>query len=160
MTDPSDALPLFQSALLADQIPLRPGSIDRQLFAAPDEVNGKFRMSYLRLQGKVITALVQYVAIEPIDGLPCFHLGYAVPEQYRRQGIARGAVLAAFSEMENGYSRSWPRRFFVEAVISPDNTGSKKVAEALFRSPPESITDSVSGKLALRYLRTAGADSR
>jgi hypothetical protein len=157
MTDPSNALPLFQSALLAGQIPLRPGRIDQALFAAPDEVNGKFRMSYLRLQERVITALVQFVALDPIDGLPCFHIGYAVPEPYRRQGIARSAVLSAFSEMEHGYGRNWPQRFFVEAVVSPDNIGSKKVAEALFESAPEPITDSVSGKPALRYLRAAGA---
>jgi hypothetical protein len=156
MTDPSHALTLFQEALDAGQIPLQPGIVDKELFLAPDEVNGRLRLSYLRLRNKTIIALVQLVALEPLDGAAYFQLGYAVPEQFRGKGIAKGATAAALAEMISGFGRAGIHDFFVEAIVGVDNIASQRLAAALLTKYPEAITDSVSGKPALRYLHRLG----
>ena len=156
MTDPSDALSLFQKALDAGQIPLQRGIVDKEIFLAPDEVNGHLRLSYLRLRNKTIIALVQFVALEPLNGALYFQLGYAVPEQFRGRGIAKQATQAALAEMVLGFERAGIHDFFVEAIVGSNNIASQKLAATLFAKTPEAFTDSVSGKPALRYLSRLG----
>jgi hypothetical protein len=116
-------------------------------------VNDHLRLSYLKLRDKTILALVQFVLIEPLDGLPCFHAGYAVPEQYRGQGIAKAAFAGALAELLQGFGRAGVAEFYVEAVVGENNLASQRICEAVLGGPAESIKDSVSGKPALRYLK-------
>jgi RimJ/RimL family protein N-acetyltransferase len=153
MTDPSDAVPHFQQALLAGRIPLQRGTTHKDLFVAQDDVNDHLRLSYLKLRDKTILALVQFVLIEPLDGLPCFHAGYAVPEQYRGQGIAKAAFAGALAELLQGFGRAGVAEFYVEAVVGENNLASQRICEAVLGGPAASIKDSVSGKSALRYLK-------
>lgn len=105
MTDPSDALPLFQRSLTLGQIPMQRGTLDRSLYVASDEVNGHHRLSYMKLRDRTILAMVQFVNIDPLDGIPCFQTGYAVPENFRRQGFGKSAFEAALNEMALGFGR-------------------------------------------------------
>ena len=155
MTDPSDALPLFQKALTLGQIPTQRGILDTSLFLATDNVNGHHRLSYMKLRGKTIMALVQFVSIDPLDGIPCFQAGYAVPTAFRGQGLAQTSFKAALAEMVRGFGRFGD--FFVEAIVGIDNPFSQKISAAVLGGVPQQVTDSVSGKPALRYLRRCGA---
>jgi RimJ/RimL family protein N-acetyltransferase len=125
MTDPSNALQSFQQALLLGGIQLRRGVLDKDLYVYVDEADGQRRFTYVRLEGSTVTAFVNFALCEPIDGTPCFSIGYAVPEAYRNQGRAKEAVRAAISEMQHGFGRHG-YSFYVEAIVGADNKPSQQ----------------------------------
>jgi hypothetical protein len=153
MTDPSAALASFQQALIAGDIAIQPGALDKAIFVHSDRPNGYPRLTYVRLKGRNVTALVMYVRIEPIDDIPTYAVGYAVPDQYRAQGRAKDIIGASVTELTVGLARNGIARFYIEAVIGVDNLASQRVAAATLNAHPTSITDSVSGQPALHYLR-------
>lgn len=89
ITDPSTGLQSFQQALLQGTIQLERGALDRDLYVHFDKANGERRLTYVRLEGKIVTAFVNFVQCDRIEGKPCFGIGYAVPEAYRNQGRAK-----------------------------------------------------------------------
>jgi RimJ/RimL family protein N-acetyltransferase len=99
-----------------------------------------------------VTALVILVLVEPIDGVPCFHIGYAVVETSRNQGAATQAVLGAIAELRNGLGRAGPAKFCIEAMIGTDNKASQRVVEKAGFPAPKETTDEVSGSPALQYV--------
>jgi hypothetical protein len=155
MTDPSDAMISFQQGLAAGEIPLQKGALDPDIFVHLDRPNGLTRFTYVRLNHQTVVALVMFVITDPLDGIPCFQIGYAVPEAYRGQGYAKSIVKAGIAELKNGLSRAHPAGapFYVEAVVGIDNEASKRVAEATISTTPDAVTDSVSGLPALHYVR-------
>lgn len=155
MTDPSDALLAFQRQLLAGALPLQPCTVP-ELFVLADQPSGKARFSYLAVEGRTLKALVMLAHNGHESELPCFQIGYAVAEQYRRQGLARRALSQAIMELQKGLARAGHPEFFAEAVVGLDNVASKRICEEEFPDPPEQITDSFSGVPALRYLKKVG----
>jgi RimJ/RimL family protein N-acetyltransferase len=153
MTDPTTALQSFQQELLRGAMQLRPGVLDKNLYLHVDNPNGQTRFTYVKLKGKkTVTAFVEFATCEPIEGRPCFALGYAVPEAYRKQGRAKEAVSAAMSEMRHGFGRIG-MIFYIEAIVGADNKASQHIAEQLISDTPEAITDEISGLPAFRYVR-------
>jgi len=159
MTDPSHALKSFQEGFLLGEIQLQRGDIDRELFVHRDEPNGTFRFTYVRLQRQTVTAFVEFVICDPIEGALCFNIGYAVPEAYRSQGRAKNAVSAAIAELKQGLARSKITTFCVEAIVGIDNKASQHVAAETISTTPVAITDQVSGLPALHYLRRIRQDA-
>jgi hypothetical protein len=153
MTDPYQALVSFQQALLLGSVDLRPGELDPKLFVHADRPNGAMRLTYVRLEGLSVTALVSVVHAEPLEGLPCFQIGYAVAELYRKQGRAIEAVEGALLELQHGLARAGISAFYVEAVIDTDNEASQRVARKTLSAAPDPVTDGPSGWAALHYLR-------
>jgi hypothetical protein len=100
MTDPLNALQSFQQVFLTGGMELQPGALDSDLYLNLDDADGVTRFTYVKLQGKTVTAFVIFGACAPIEGRPCFAIGYAVPEAYRNQGRAKEAVRAALAEMQ------------------------------------------------------------
>jgi RimJ/RimL family protein N-acetyltransferase len=153
MTDPSNALRSFQQALLRGETQLKRGFLDRDLYVQFDEPEGGSRFTYVRMQGRTVTAFVEFVLCDPIEGVPCFGIGYAVPEAYRSQGRAKEAIGAAISEMQNGLGRIGIPAFYVEAMIGADNKASQRVAEQVISDTPVAVKDQISGLPAFRYVR-------
>ncbi len=153
MTDPAIALQSFQQALLNGEIKLQPGLLDKNIYVYVDRPNGSRRLTYVRLEGTTVTAFVEFVPCEPIEGTPCFSIGYAVPEAYRNKGRAKEVISAALSEMKRGLSRIGMPVFHVEAIVAADNKPSQRVAEQVISDTPVAVTDEVSGLPALRYVR-------
>ncbi|HXO04858.1 MAG TPA: GNAT family N-acetyltransferase [Candidatus Sulfotelmatobacter sp.] len=152
MTDPSTALQSFQQELIRGGIQLRPGALDKNLYLYVDNPKGETRFTYVKLKGRrTVTAFVEFATCEPIEGKPCFAIGYAIPEVYRKQGRAKEAVSAAISEMRHGFGRIG-MVFYVEAIVGADNKASQHIAEQLISDKPEAITDHISGLPAFRYL--------
>jgi GNAT acetyltransferase-like protein len=154
MTDPSNALQSFQQGLPQLRKRLRPGVLDPNLYLYVENPGGggQGRLTYVRLEGKTVTAFVEFVPYDPIEGMPCFNIGYAVPHAYRNQGRAKEVVKAALAEMQHGFGRVFPV-FYVEAIIGADNKQSQRIAEQLISDTPVSMTDEISGLPALQYVR-------
>lgn len=153
MTDPYRAFVSFQEALLRGGIDLRPGVLDPELYVLADKPGGISRLTYVRLEGTTVTALVTVVHADRMEGWPCLHLGYAVAEPYRRQGRATEAVQAALTELLLAYARAGVPGFYVEAIVGIENEGANGVARRTLSPTPEPVVNSVSGESALHYLR-------
>jgi hypothetical protein len=153
MTDPFAALESFQEAFANGVLSLQRGVIDPELFIHVDHPNGSTRrFTYVRLDRRTVTALVMFVLVDPLEGSPCFQIGYAVPERYRAQGRAKDIVVAAIAELKRGLTGNGVPAFYVEAVVGTDNEPSMRVAAATLSTSPVQITDHVSGLPALQYL--------
>ena len=153
MTDPNNALILYQEAFDLGKIPLQRGALDQELFVAVDEPNGHVRFSYMRVKGLILTGLVMFAQNGLVDGHPCFNLGYAVPLAYRGKGLAKSILVASLAELEFGLTRAGIEMIHIEAVIHVDHRVSQRVAESVFFDPPTEILDSESGLPALHYAR-------
>lgn len=153
MTDPFEALKSFQQALRRGVIQLQRGAVDLNLYLHVDSPNGQLRFTYVRLEGKTVTAFVNFAKCDPIEGRPCFNIGYAVPEAYRNQGRAKDAIGAAILEMQHGFARNGVPTFYVEAIVGVDNKPSQHVAEQAISATPTAVTDQVSGLPAFQYVR-------
>jgi RimJ/RimL family protein N-acetyltransferase len=153
MVDPLNALLSFQQAFLSGQIELQPAILEG-LYSHLDEPDGERRLTYVRMDGTTVTAFANFLQCDPIEGLPCLAVGYAVPEAYRNQGRAKEIVNAAMSDLRQvlGQSGQHPA-FFVEAIVGAANIASQRVAEQVISAESEAITDQLSGLPALRYVR-------
>jgi len=153
MTDPSSALHSFQKELLRGKIPLQRGAVNPDLYLHGDHPHGTPRLTYVKLENSTVTAFVSFVLCDPIEGIPCFNIGYAIPEAYRNQGRAKEIIGMAISEMRHGLGRTGASAFYVEAIVGADNKPSQRVAEQAISATPVTITDEVSGLPALQYVR-------
>lgn len=157
MTDPYQALISFQQALVLGNIDLRPCALDPKLYVFPDKPEGRMRLTYVRLDEAAVTALVSVVHADPIDGVPCFQIGYAVAGPYRGQGRSVEAVKAALAEMEYGFAKAGIAAFHVEAIIDAGNEAAHAVARRTLSTTPEPVADSASvDASSLHYVRKFG----
>jgi RimJ/RimL family protein N-acetyltransferase len=152
MTDPSAALESFQAAFANGELSLQRGVIDPQLFVHVDRPQGVPRFTYVRFDRRTVSALVMFASVGPLHDIPCFQIGYAVPERYRGHGRAKEIVVAAIAELKRGLTRNGVAEFYVEAVVGTDNEPSMRVAAATLSTSPEAITDHFSGLPALHYI--------
>lgn len=153
MTDPATALQSFQQALLSGSVHIQPGLVDPKLYVHFDKPNGEPRITYVRLEGETVTAFVEFVPCEPINGNRCWNVGYAVPDEYRSQGRAKEIMIAAVSDLREASDRLGLRVFYVEAIVGIENKPSQRVAEQTISDRPETVTDQVSGLPAFRYVQ-------
>lgn len=153
MTDPHDALVSFQAMLPLGVLQLHKCDLDPNLQVHRDEpAPGVQRLTYVYTDNEIVTALAMFVNVEPVEGRPCFMIGYAVPPEYQRQGRAKAIVRAAVAEVRNGFGRVRVLPLYVEAIVGKENLPSRKVAEATISKSPKALTDEVSGKPAFQYL--------
>ncbi|ANK92739.1 hypothetical protein AMK01_CH03316 [Rhizobium sp. N6212] len=153
MTDPMTALISFQQELKRGSIDLQRCETDPNLFVHVDRPAGTPRFTYVKLDGKTVTAMAIFAVVEPIDRIRCFHLGYAVPEKLRGQGKGKDIVAASIKELVNGFSRTPITTFYIEAIIGADNDASHKIASKVLSGMPTPVTDEVSGLPAFQYLK-------
>jgi RimJ/RimL family protein N-acetyltransferase len=116
-----------------------------------DDANGESRLTYaLAGPGNVVKAIAIYISAGFHEGVPCFQLGYAVDESFRKQGIATEVVKKSLDEMRTGFKSHMPR-FYVEAVVGKSNEASNRLASKLLSSTPKDGIDEVSGESAFQY---------
>lgn len=152
MTDPSDALISFQQAYLTGKIPLQKGELDPNVYVHMDRPNGEIRLTYVRLIDRAVTAIVIFVQCDPLENLPCFSIGYAVPEPFRRKGLAKTTIRSAIEEMKMGLKRNGVSSFYIEAIVGDNNEASRSLAEQTISKTSKSVVDQFSGQAAQQYL--------
>lgn len=153
LTNPYHALVSFQEALEAGEIELQPGELDANVYVHVDHPNGTPRLTYVRLHNGKVTSFVNLVPCDPVEGVPCFNIGYAVPRDFRNQGRARDLVQAAIAELSRGLARNGITTFYIEAIVGKDNVPSQHVAESTLSPDGIPGTDSLSGVSIYQYLR-------
>ena len=156
LPDPHDALESFQHFLRLGQLWPNPVPLNPGLHIHRDRANGGDRITYVMLDAQTVTAFVCFVPCAPVEGRPCFTIGYAVPPAYRHQGRAMQIVAAAVAQMQRGLGRNGVPIFYVEAMVGADNFEAQRVAAQTISDAPVAVTDQGSGLPALRYLRKFG----
>lgn len=154
LTDPHNALLSFQRALQNHAVAPQPGELDPSVLVYADQPNGVLRLTYVRLEGQKVAALVSFIESEPIEpGVPCYGIGYALHQKYRQQGRAKSLVEAAVKELRNGLGRNRVSALHVEAIVGVDNVGSQHVAASTLTPVATPGIDQYSGVPILQYVR-------
>ena len=152
MTDPYEGLVSFVQAYEHGIISVAKCTLHEDLYILHDDAEGTPRLTYASIVNGVVQGIAIYVQAEPVEGTPCFALGYAVLPEFRNQRIGTSLVEKSLSEIQHGFKKYIPT-FFVEAVISQSNVHSNKIANKLLSSEPKSCRDSLSGEPAYQYLK-------
>jgi len=153
MTDPHIALVSFQEAFALGHISPRPGELHADLLVLLDRPQGEMRLTYALMRKNRPVAIAMCVANGVIDGHPCFNLGYAVDAAYRSAGFGSEVTRKGLNELSHGFRRAGLKHLHVEAIVSPQNVPSTKIASKLISSHPSPCKDELSGQDALHYLR-------
>lgn len=157
LPDVASALKSFQQALTEKTISVEKGNLDPEMLLHMDQPNGEMRLTYARVTGLTVVALIQFIPCDPYEGEPCFNVGWAVAESYRGKGLAHEAVVAALKEMRHGFARAGLKAFWVEAIIGEDNVASQKLATKLLFDVTKKAADSFSGDPIIQYVRRINA---
>lgn len=153
MTDPMKALILFRAALGAGDITPQKVDIHNDVLVLVDQPQGTPRFTYALTENGQAVAVALFVLADPIDGAPCFNIGYSVDDRLRARGLGKLVVQKAFVELTNGFKRANVPHLYVEAIVSPDNEPSKKLAYALIAPNAKECTDGESGLPALQFVK-------
>lgn len=159
LPDLSSALKSFQQAFASNTIAAQMGELDREMLVHMDQPNGETRLTYARVAGRTVVALIQFIPCDPYEGEPCFNVGWAVADPHQGQGKAREAVIAVLREMRNGFFRAGMKAFWVEAIVGVDNIASQRLAEKVISAPVKKSADSFSGDPFVQYLRRIDAQT-
>lgn len=153
MVDPIIGLRALQDALDNNLVEMSPCELTSEIEVHFDRPNGEYRYSYAKIQNGIVQALVQFVVNEPLNGLPCFGIGYAVIEERRQKQLGTLVVSKSIDEMVNGLSKNGLSRFYFEAIIGRNNFASQHLAAKLISNDPRECVDSYSGEDAFAYTR-------
>lgn len=157
ITDPMDGLKSFAPAFAAKELDVEKGRVDPTIWIHHDNPAGTLRLTYARARGRKVIAMVIIVPVEPIEGVACFGIGYAVPVDERGKGLATELVTAAIAELKSGLATHGLKDFWVEAVVDQANIPSQKVAAATLSTVSRPGTDSLSATPIFVYTRRYGA---
>ncbi|MBP3998295.1 N-acetyltransferase [Pseudomonas koreensis] len=152
IADPMDALVSLQREVRRG-MPTNPTELSPGVRIVLDQPNGVIRYSYARIEHGRVKSIAIFVHLEPINGVPCFNLGYAVPEAYRNRGWAGLIIEQGIQELRRGLGRHGAKSFYVEAVVGTDNLASQRVASKIISDAPVAGIDSESGVPILQYTR-------
>jgi RimJ/RimL family protein N-acetyltransferase len=159
LPDLEGALKSFQQAFARGEIELHRGTLDPNIYLHLDRPNGEMRMTYVRVSGGVVTAMVTFIQCEPVEGERCYNIGWAVPPDMRGQGRAGEAFLAATKELRHGLARHGISAFYVEGIVDVENAASRRVAERVISPGGDPEPDSFTGVPIVQYLRRITADT-
>ncbi len=153
MTDPMNAFLSFQQAFSGGHIAPNKGDIHPDLLVLVDHPNGMTRFTYALIKNNQVVSAAFFIPSAPVNGNPCLNSGYAVDIAERSKGYGKEVTQKAFDELSKGFKRAGMPHLYVEAIVSIENEHSKKLANRLFSTKPETCTDGVSGLPALHYLK-------
>lgn len=153
LPDLMNALTSFKQAYSMGAIVLQSGALQKDIYVHLDKPNGQPRLTYVRLDGKEVVALITYIQCEPVEGVPCYNVGWAVSEGYRRKGIAASTLKASMAELRAGLMRNKIPTFYVEAIVGVDNLASQGLAQKVISQTVNRGQDSHANVPVLQYLK-------
>jgi hypothetical protein len=152
MADPIIALLKFQDTINAGG-PVDPEVLNEGYAILPDEINGGIRNSFAKIVDGEVQAMSIFGLVDPIDGLHCFNVGYAVKESCRGRGLAVEAVNKGIKELSKSFVNAGVRRFYIDALIDAKNIHSLNVAKRLFSNLGVPAIDESTGTPSFYFKR-------
>ncbi len=155
MVDPYIGFESYQQAIKDGIIHPQQCKLHKKLTVLFDDVPDGKRITYALTEDKKVKATVIFAPNGFFEGKPCFQVGYAVDTAFRQQGIAKQTLRMAIEELTHGFRKSIPS-FFIEAVVSPSNLASLRIAENIVGGTRDEIVDRLSGEKAIRFTKPVG----
>lgn len=153
MTDPMNSLRLLQEAIDSQILRFQPCELYPDIAVHYDTPNNIPRFTYVKFKDLIAQSIALFVKIDPIEGIPCFQMGWATIPSMRGSGLATDISTKAVKELKNGLRQNGTTTFYLEAIISNSNSESRSIANKLISDSPKSCKDSFSGEDAFQYLR-------
>ena len=138
MTEPVAALKGLQTEL-ANGIVLMECELNPRIDLIQDYPAGQQSMSYSRIEQGIVRSIAVLVPVEPVDGVPCFRVTFAVAEAFQGQGLAVEIVEVAIAELRHGLGRNGIVAFLVEAIVGTDNVLGQKVANKVLSQDHDDV---------------------
>jgi hypothetical protein len=148
-----NALVGLQDALNEGTVAMRRCDGHPDLAVHLDHPLGNPRFTYAAIVRGKVQAIALLTPAEPIDGIPCFQVGYAVVESMRGHGLAKRTASHAIDELRNGLKRNGVNEFYVEAIVAQSNAASIAVARQLLSDDPATGTDEHSDEPIFQYAK-------
>lgn len=152
MTDPHDGLLSFQEALRGGRIAPIACELHPDLYVLKDFCMEGARLTYALIEMGLVKATAVYVVSQPIEGIQCFAIGYAVAKPFRNQGLANVVLEKSVTELRHGLRKKL-HKFYVEAIVGVSNIPSQRVAERFLSASPRTTNENISGQPAFAYCR-------
>ncbi|PIP90167.1 MAG: GNAT family N-acetyltransferase [Bdellovibrionales bacterium CG11_big_fil_rev_8_21_14_0_20_38_13] len=151
LPDPINVLLSLQQAL-KDGMVVDPSELDANYKMFYDEpfVGGK-RYTFAKIINDEAQAMSIFGLEDPIDGVVCYNVGYAVMESHRGRGLALEAVSKGIEKLKNELNRTGLKSFYIEAVIDVLNIHSINVAKKLFSSNGVAMNEGFTGTPSLYF---------
>ena len=151
MANPIIPLLLLQEAISAGEF-IVPLELNDDYLLMYDEVPSGKRYSY----AKIINNEVQVVAIlgeeDPVNGIKCYSVGYAVSEKYRGQNLSIDAVHKGVDDLKRQLRQTTTiKNFYLEALVATTNSSSIRIAEKIFLTSGTPMIDTESGTKSLFF---------
>ncbi|WP_078802579.1 GNAT family N-acetyltransferase [Pseudomonas fluorescens] len=155
MTDPTVGMNNLQRAITKNNVVLTKGEIYPDLQMLVDHpAPGEVRVTYAKVLHGRIRGYVVFVKAQPFEGVPCFSIGYAVPEKFRKHGVGTEVVEKGIRELRNGMARNGLRQFYIEAIVDKNNIASQRLAvKVIAMEADRNVIEKESGKPAVVYMR-------
>lgn len=136
------ALADFNKAMSAGMVKTVPLVGNKNIRIHQDHPEGGTpRMTYAWMDGKVAAGIAVLVVAEPVGGILCIQLGYAVDEAHRGKGIGKQLVPAAVEDFQNGITKAGVKRFYLESTVDQSNLASLAVSKLVLGMEPEASDD-------------------
>jgi len=148
-----DGLSSFQEALTLGTIEPRPCKWNKNLQVLQDNAEGELRVTHARIVDGEAHGIIIYCIAENVESVPCFAVGYAVAEKYRRKGIGTTLLSESVEELSRELHQVGLTDYYLEAVVGVENTASNKIATKVLSAKPVRTTDKISGEPAYQYLK-------
>lgn len=127
--------------------------IDNRVLVHADKPEGTPRWTYARMKGASVTAVAVLAIVDPVQGVPCLHLGYAVREDQRMKGLAKHLANTAIEEFRTQMASRGMNDFFVEAIVEKDNLASIGVARHVLNVEPTDAMDEFTNVPSFQFLK-------
>jgi len=150
MANPIEILNSLQQAL-NDKVSFEFIELESNYKFAYDEPNGGRRFSFAKIVNNEVQAIAIFGLEEPLDGLICYSVGYAVGEKYRGRGLALEAIKFSLEKLILALKSEGIDKFYLEAMIDKGNIPSINVAKKLFHSLGSPSFDGESGTPSFHF---------
>lgn len=135
MPDPTILITSLQEALDSG-MSLIPSDFNADYTMFYDEpfIGGR-RYTFAKIVNREVQAMAIFGLEDPLNGVTCYNLGYAVKKSYQGLGLAVEASKLGIEKLKYEFRSDGIKKFYIEAVIDIKNSHSINVANKLFSSP-------------------------
>lgn len=145
MADPIIPLIEMQKALNNGQF-IVPSNLDQGYLSMYDEVPSGKRFSYAKIVNNEVQVIAIFGEEDPIRGIDCYSVGYAVSEKHRGQNLSIEAVNKGLEDLKRILSQTTSiSQIYLEALIATTNIPSLKIAKKIFSTTGIPMLDTESG---------------
>jgi ribosomal protein S18 acetylase RimI-like enzyme len=140
----------FQRALNKKLIECQKGDIHDDIIFHMDKLQGSLRFTYGLIGAESrLKASCVVIPSNPYKEKPCFDIGLATLEKFRRQGHGESILQKSIDELKNGLNRNGITEFYIELKVDSGNEASHN----LCRKFSDEVIEKENGRIYLKLIK-------